>query len=443
MNAVKRILQLILVFAALALLSGCNISTVDDFYCLPRRSEDYLNLQSAIDAVMTDLEYCAPISGENQQTVQMADLDGDGTDEYLLFAKGSTERPLQIFIFSQQGEEYVLVDTIESNGTAFEQVEYIHMGDGGGYELVVGRQVSDQVVRSVSVYSMADGQMEQVLATSYSRFVCTDLDGDDLTELLILRPGESDSGSGVAELYYMADGIVQRWPEVNMSEPADQVKRIMVSRLNDGTPAVYVASDAGSSAIITDVYAVVEDAFVNVSFSNESGTSVQTLRNYYVYADDIDDDGVLELPSLIERPQTLELDNDSQEQYLIRWYAMMPDGSEVDKLYTYHNFLGGWYLTLDGQLAANVLVSQMGNTFEFYWWDEEAGETELLFSVYVLTGQNREAQATANNRFVLYRNESTVYAARIEVASTAYGLSQSVMEESFHLILQDWNTGET
>jgi hypothetical protein len=28
---------------------------------------------------MVDRSYCAPLSGENQQTVQMADLNGDGT----------------------------------------------------------------------------------------------------------------------------------------------------------------------------------------------------------------------------------------------------------------------------------------------------------------------------------------------------------------------------
>ena len=37
----------------------------------------------------------------------------------------------------------------------------------------------------------------------------------------------------------------------------------------------------------------------NVTFSNDSGTSIQTMRNFYVYADDIDNDGVVELPSLL------------------------------------------------------------------------------------------------------------------------------------------------
>lgn len=86
----------------LGMLSGCVLQTVDELYCLPKRSQEYQNLQAAIDQAMGDtLQYCAPLSGENQQTVQIMDLDGDGNMEALLFASGNGEQPLKIFIFTQ------------------------------------------------------------------------------------------------------------------------------------------------------------------------------------------------------------------------------------------------------------------------------------------------------------------------------------------------------
>lgn len=94
---------LVCAFAAL-LLGGCGARTVDQMYCLPKRSEDYNNLQSAIESAMGTMDYCAPLAGENQQTVQMADLDGDGEQEYLVFAKGSAEKPLNILIFQEEEE---------------------------------------------------------------------------------------------------------------------------------------------------------------------------------------------------------------------------------------------------------------------------------------------------------------------------------------------------
>lgn len=431
-----------LLLAAVLLLTGCNVSTVEDLYCLPKRSEAYNNLQSLIDQAMSGLEFSAPISGEHQQTVQLADLDGDGNDEYLLFAKGNSEKPLQIFIFANEADEYYLLDSIESSGTSFQQVEYVHMDGKGGVEIVVGRQLSDQVVRSVSVYTMVNGQIEEIMKTSYSKFVCADMDKSGYQELLILRPGENDADSGVAELYSMSSGTLERSAQVNMSEPADHIRRIMIGKLNDGIPAVYVASDAGSDAIITDVYAVVDHQFVNVTFSNESGTSVQTLRNYYVYADDIDSDGILELPDLITMRMP-EGDGESQSQHLIRWYAMNSNGSEANRKYTYHNYAGSWYVELDGSIAPRIAAVQRGSSYEFYLWDETFETSQKLMTIHALTGSKREEQAVLNNRFVLLRTDSVVYAAELEVVSGAYGMSREGLINSFHLIVQDWNTGET
>lgn len=397
-------------------------------------------MQALIDRHMVGLEYSAPISGENQQTVQMADLDGDGNSEYLLFARGNADKPMRIFIFSKNENSYYLVDTIESTGHAFDRVEYVSMGEGKGYELVVGHQLSGQTVRSLSVYTMVDGKIESILTTKYSRFVCHDLDEDLNSDLLVLRPSEADNG--IAELYSMKDREIVRSREVDMSRPADQIKRIMVSKLEDGPTAVFVASDVDNSAIITDIYAVVNSNLTNVAISNKSDTSVQTLRNYYVYADDIDNDGILELPSLI--PMANNTEEASQNgQYVIQWYSLTSDGNRVNKFCTYHNFLGGWYVQLDSEVVKQIVVTQKGNAYEFSAAFESSTELQKLMTIYVLTGQKREELAQIDNRFVVYRSDSTVYAASLEVASGAYGMSKDGLIKSFHLILQDWKTGET
>ena len=53
-----------------------------------------------------------------------------------------------------------------------------------------------------------------------------------------------------------------------------------------------------------------------------------------------------------------------------------------------------------------------------------------------------EEQAVADNRFVLFRTDSTVYAGHLEVASAAYNLTQESLIHAFHLITQDLINGE-
>lgn len=430
-----------LLLSAVLLLSGCGMLTVEEMYSPPQRSEDYYHLQSAIDSAMDGLEYCAPLTGENQQTVQTADLDGDGEEEYLIFAKGTSEKPMKILIFRREDETFLLAEVIESQGSAFSQVEYVRIDDQPGVELVVGRQVSDQVLRSVSVYSFASGKAAQLMVSNYSKFLTCDLDQNGYSELMVIQPDEVETENAVATLYSFSSGAIERSREVELSETADAIKRIMVSRLDGGVPAVYVASAVDESAIITDIFAIKNGLFTNISFSNESGTSVQTLRNYYVYADDIDDDGILELPSLITMRSTARTVD--TQQYLIRWFAMDIEGREVDKLYTFHNYISGWYIELDSGWTDRVWIQQEANAYTFWLWDEQFLEATAIFSIHALTGSDREAQAVEHNRFVLYRAEGVVYAAKLEGASASFGITQEDLINSFHLIQTDWKTGET
>jgi len=435
----KRILFCVAV-VAVCFLCGCSMRTVDEMYCLPERPESYTNLQSLINESMVGRAYCAPLTGENQQTVQMADLNGDGIREYLLYAKSNGELPLQILIFSQTDEDYVLTEIVESPGAAFDVVEYVQMDGKGGMELIVGRQLSDGVLRSVSVYTNRNGTMEQVMTTSYAKILPCDLNSDDLSELFVLRPDQAGGTNGIAELYSMETGTMERSKEAPMSGPTDNLKRVITGNLSGGVPGVFVGTSVAESAIITDVYALVDGALTNVSLSNESGTSVQTLRNYYVYADDIDNDGEVELPSLMAM-QPMDAGKSFESHHVIRWYSITTDGGEVDKMFTYHNFVGGWYMSLGREWASRISVMQNGNAYDFYLWDT-AGKAQCVFTVYSFTGQDREQLAVQGNRFVLHRTESSVYAAHLAVASGELRITQEDLIAGFHLIRLDWRSGE-
>ena len=432
---------LFLLLAVVLILCGCSMATVDQMYCPPKRSDAYNNLQSVIDQSMAGLFYCAPSAGEHQQTVQMTDLDGDGVDEYLLYAKGEVNQPLQILIFQEKAGSYVHVDTIEHNGFAFDQVEYVQMDDRPGTEIVVGCQISDQLLRTVSVYTFANQQAEHLISVNYTKFLTVDLDTDGFAELFLLRPGPHSADNGVAELYGIEDGVIERSNEVNMSRPTDNLKRILIGKLHDKDAAVYVASTVDETALITDVFAYVGDVFTNVSFSNESGTSVSTQRNYYVYADDIDNDGVVELPFLV-KTKPLAVQYGTKHHNLIRWYAMVSDGSEIVKSYTYHNFIGGWYMDLGEQWAPRLSVLQQGNNYEFYVWDEDYKRVRKVMTIFTLTGQSKESQVEESDQFVLLKTDTVIYTMKLEQAAERYGITQENAMLNFHLIQQDWKTGE-
>jgi len=439
----KKMVFLAMLMLTALLLAGCGVGTVEEMYALPKRSKEYNQLQSAIDSAMYGLTYSAPRSGENQQTVQMADLDGDGVDEYLVFAKGASEKPLQVLIFKQEADGSVrTMETIGSNGLAFEQVEYVEFDEKPGYELVIGLQVSDQVLRSVAVYTFSDGDAELLLLNGYSKFITCDLDENGRSELMVIRPGEAETQCGVAVMYSSQDGQILRSAETKLSEHPSQIRRIMTGRLQDGKPAVYVASSVEESSIVTDIFAVKNGFFTNIAFFSAADTSVHTLRNFYIYPEDIDDDGVLELPALVMM-KPVSLWQNEEEKFLLRWFSMDVDGWPTDKLLTFPNYVGGWYLLLDDAWAGRVSVEQNNDEFTFYVWDETYQSATELFTIYVFTGSERDEAAVKDGRFALYRAEGVAYAAKLQPDASQYNITKDHLIQSFRLIRQDWKTGET
>lgn len=422
------------------LLSGCAMGAVEEMYALPKRSQEYQHLQMAIDEAMGDLTYCAPQSGENQQTVQTADLDGDGQDEYLVFATGGQEKPLQVLIFQQNAAGACsLMDVIQSNGTSFEQVEYVNFDEKPGLELVIGRQVSDQVLRSVSVYSFSGGSAELVLMNSYSKFITCDLDNNSRSELMVIRTGESAAEGAVAVLYGAQSGKVQRSMEVELSANIDQIRRISRNALQSGEPAVYVSSVVGGNAVVTDVLSFQDNKLGNVS--RKGGSSVQPLKNFYVYPEDLDGDGVLELPQQVTM-KAVSLWGEEDQKFLLRWFSLDGKGREVEKMYTFHDYLGGWYVQLDPQWANRVTVEQEGDRYTFFLWNEDFVEATALFTIYRFAGGDRDEKAGEEGRFPLYRGEGITYSAQLERYADRYHITKPSLIESFHLIRQDWQTGD-
>ena len=424
-------LMLLGVLACL-LLSGCAMKTVDEMYCLPKRSEAYQELQKVLDTELQNMEYCAPLSGMNQQPVQAADVDGDGVSEFLVFAKAAGERPLRILVIEREDQTFTLTDTLQFSGTAFDQVEYISMDDKSGVELVVGIQLSDQLLRSVAAYTFADGKGEKLLDANYTNFLTADLDRDNQGELFVLYPGQTEESPGFVALYEVEKGVVERSLEVKLSAPVSRLQRVITGELAGGETAVFVASALEDTVLVTDVYALRSGALTNISLSNESGTSVSTIRNHFVYAQDIDEDGQLELPALI--PMKAMSERNTQSEDLIRWYSLSITGEEVDKLYTYHNFVNGWYLVLDSTWAQQVTVTQDSTGYSFYLWDLAKENAIRVLEVQMLYDQDEISQAMESGAILLYQGESSAYVGVLTSDAAQFGLTQEWLRGSFYLI---------
>ncbi len=422
----KRLLAMLLCTALF--LSGCSLRTVDELYCLPKRSDAEMDLQAVIDEAMDGLKYSAPIYGENRQVTQKVDLDGDGVEECVVFAADDSEKPLKILIFCQVASGYVLMDTIEGYGFAFESVDFVQLDGEPGLEIVVGRQVSDDVMRSVSVYRFASARSRLLLGASCTKMLTSDLDGDGICELALLSSGASEDSNGILSVYKMEADALQLFTEAEIAQQAHQIKRAQVGRLSDGSNAIVLSSLTENDDLKNQVFLLGEEDLQCIY----TAQPVSSLGGHFIFPEDLDGDGVLELPSLI----AMNSHPDQQrQQYFVCWYTLDSAGQQKAVRTTYMNFTQGWYLYLEPDQAEAITVVTDQDTCTVYGLEDGQAPVPLL-TVYALGQQDPETYT------ILYQGDTVTYGAVLEEGAARYGFTAEALQAYFYRMRTERNTEE-
>ena len=432
-------------------LSGCMFKTAEQLYQLPELPDTYQQLQTKLDEVKAALgaEYAAPLSGSNTANVQLQDLDGDGVSESTVacFRVDASEEPLRILIFRQKSDgTYEVKYELSGDGTAIDSISYVDLDGDGGKEIVVSWQISSKV-HTLTAYTLGISDAIVLSHLSYNEaFRIYDLDRDGQLELMVLQRDDTGENVDRVEYYDMDDGQMVLAASAPMSQGIDSVSSITLSSLRDNVPALYVTVLSGE-VTLTDVYAVRDGAFTNVTLNAETGKSSETMRVYSdVAAQDINGDGILELPRAVQLPESGS-SHSSSGYWLIYWRQFDLEGNAYTVQVNYHDLSNGWYLNVPESWVGQITVSRDDTrsiwgerAVIFSLWDGSEDSTPQPFlRIYRLSGSNRATRAKLGNRFVLLEEDSIIYAAELIETGWNCGLSSENLIEYFSLIRTEWS----
>lgn len=440
----KTVIALIAVLALGLLLSGCLRTAADDLYALPQLSEGYLQLQSAIDSVLSSgAEYAAPASGANRQPIQREDLDGDGVREVIAFFNfPGTDRPMKIVIFQVVAGVYTEITRIEGEGTGIDSVSYIDMDNDGLREVAVGWQMGAGI-NMLSVYSLKSWEVNRLINTNYTEFTACSLDKDPGSEILVLRLTTSEL-TGEAEHYALTgEGeVVSR--TARLSTGSEALLRVRSTTVMGGTEAVLLESTINGTGIVTDILTWRRGTLANITLDENAGVSEGTKRlSYAIYCRDINADGVLDIPQPTALPSTAE----GTTYYTIEWFSYYASGNRKLVCTTYSNFTDSWYLVLPDEWKGKIAVRREDGAsgervIVFSSLNAEGGRDEDFLAVYTLTGDHRAERAAGAGRFKLMETAETIYAAKI-LSTGALPVTKEMLKANFGFIYSEWITGET
>lgn len=440
----KCVLAVLLALSFLPL-GGCSAEP-ETLYRLPKLPGGYYELQRAIEQVLASgAEHISPASGFNRQAVQLTDIDADGEAEGIAFFHFNEEQPLRIYIFKKEEDRYKVAGIIKEDGEAVDSISFADLTGSGSSEIIVGLQAGKGALKAISVYSMTSGSPVELMSSDYSDYTAYDIDGDTRNELLLIRH-DPVGMTGVVEEYVYRDNALKLWSSAQLSEGIESLKRVKTGYLMNQTPALYVAGLLEKDEILTDVLACRYGKLTNISINEQTHMSGETLRQYTVYATDIDGDGVLDLPQAEKLPP-YDTEGRTGDFWKINWHCYDLSGETKYVLSTYHNFTDGWYLELPQAWEKNLVMTRRdtlsGERATVFAFLDAQRKAQDVLTIYTLTGDYREQRAKADGRFVIMRRSDTVIAAKLwNTAPADFALTREQVIDAFKLISRDWLTGE-
>jgi len=476
----RRWLSAGLALTMLLTLTGCLFRAPDKLYRQPEKSAGYEQLNSAIRQVKSSLaaelgvsaEDVSITAGDNTATIQLQDLDGDGSRESAVtfLRVPGVDKPIRIYVFTQVGEQYVLSGTVEGEGSSIYAIDYVQLNSQGRKELVVQWQISSGAyqlgIYTLDGVALPDPNADQsdllayrqqsreemsgiellltrcsVASDGSSGARLMDIDQDTRTEVAVVRMDSSGMNSYV-ELYGWQDGAMTSLAVTDLSREIASLNQIRTSSLSGPylPPALYITSTLADGRRAIDVVACLDGRLTDLAL-DDSGVSREILQGYTeVTPTDINDDHVMELPSPSLLPSYRE--TSSANFWLIDWSQYDEHGHRNHVLTTYHNVADGWYLEIPESWRDQITISrndQVTGQREviFSRWLGEGQEPEPFLSIYRLSS-SRSARVAENEWFPLREEENVIYAAQFRDGGWDSGLDLMDLLDRFKTIQTSW-----
>jgi hypothetical protein len=423
-------------------LSGCF--DYEDLMQAPRPALQYQRLQEQIDALLADgYSYNHPLTGDHRNAILMADLNGDGVDEAVVFLRsGETESLLTVFF--QGNGDFAPIPAIAENAEAVHSVSFGDLTNDGNLDIIVGWQVGS--FRFLSVYTLEGDNLIELFSRPFTSYTVYDMEGSGTYALLLVQ---IDSERQIVEVVMSDNGELSVAGTAALSRGTEAVRRLRGTPLLDGRPGLlvtsqYRADDDSPPGEVTDIFTFREGALVNISVNMETGISDMLVRDREIPAEDINGDGILNLPRQIELPRHPETpDSNGEIFYEIRWNAYESGGLSIETARTYHSARNNWYILLPEQWPGQYTVrhhtanSEAVTTFSAYTHE---GEWKDFLKIF-FNPQPSANRPVVRGRTLLEEQNNLLVTAEIiplREGPTQFEMSEQELKSIFKLIPAEW-----
>lgn len=449
-----------LIISGSILLGGCASTGFDNSDILrpPRTTGDKAQIQELIEEnAGGDYTLKYPKDGSYRSAIINEDLDGDGIDEAIVFYKPSTDDEATHLLFMKElGGEWKDIGDYTSTSAEVKKVEIGDITGDGVNEVIVGWTDNAGTVCTLSAYTIGEKTTaEMKVDESCGQFLLADMTGEGKNSIMLFSLAAQNVDANAKMLQYdiQTKQIFTR-SSVAMSNSANSFVELKYGRADESRSGVFVDTLSVSREGETQ-FIYWDEALSTLSnpLNTQNGTvsTNPTIRaNDGIVSIDINDDGIIELPTLTRMPHTSN-ENIDLVAFESTWNHYNPKDNDLTPVFeTVTELELGYYFIIpkEWQDSVTVRYSLFGNSLTFYLWNEqEESESDeniradgtlgdKLLTIQVFTA--KEWTSTENKDFIEIGDYGDrVYAVSIpsETAATKkIAMSLNKIPDYFYLI---------
>ncbi len=424
--------------------SSCNavplIATVDTLLTPPLYYSEYEGLVSAFNSsVESSVVLCNPTEGDHLSAITVSDVDRDEAEEGIVFYRDTLEENTAYFsVFKNTDDIWKKVCEFKGYGNEVRSLTLTDLDGDNIEELIVIWSYSGiDGGNVVAVYKADDNTLtyEEILFESCEIARPVDFNGNGHEEIFFITSAKSENAvTKTAKLFGYSDNSLTEIGSTPVDPSVISYSSFKTEKAVEQSPLkIYIDAVKSNNMMITEVFYWDEEKgeLSDPLYDDKVGANTATLRYEQLHCADVNNDGQIEIPvqSVYSEPQG---DGD-KTLYLTEWTYFDYD-KPVFTESTFVNVEDGYLVNL-GILGKEKLYIRKHTGGDWASWsvytDSKVSVSgDVLFTIIKVPKERWQSDMVGSSNYItILRQLDSVVTVNINEKGKAAGLDEAKIKK--------------
>lgn len=298
-------------------LCGCSQSSqmflnVEDLLRAPQPQARQAAVQSALNSYTgSTVQLRYPRVGNNLLPIRFSDLDGDGRQEAVVLYALDAGGTVNLAVLEQQDDEsWRVADSMEGLSAEIAQTEFCRLQEGS-IQIAVGYTNSNFSSKYFSLYGYTDETLSCLLETPFVSYAFAPLTDRELSDLVLI-PAQAEAGALQLQHYAVRQGEVRLLQTQQADARITSCLNLCTNFLTE-PKSVILDGALSDGRMVTEVFLLQKNSLESVG---DDAVMLTARRQTVLSSMDIDNDGVIEVPQIVQNLSTLST---ARRFYTVQW----------------------------------------------------------------------------------------------------------------------------